>query len=163
MDAHNDERVPVPIGRWYRRPRVRGILLGFVILACGIAIGGTTAAVVLDRDDDPGARRSGVHGPDRIVQKMREEYGLTDDQTERLKTVFREHWERLSAIRAEVQPRVDAEYEEMKREVEAVLTPEQAREWRQEFERKQRFWRSRAGKSSSPGHSERSSGAEEAR
>jgi len=147
MDTRDPEHAPVTPPR--RRPWTRSLLLGFVILACGAAIGGVGAAVALQQDHDRSPRRSG-RGPEGLLQKMQEEYKLTDAQAQQLDTVLREHWERLSAIRAEVQPRVDAEFEALRREVEAVLTPEQAAQWREEFERKRQHWRSRSENANPP-------------
>jgi uncharacterized protein HemX len=138
------EHVPVP--PLHRRPWSRSILLGFAILLSGIAIGAVGAAVVLDREQDRGTRRT--RAPEGLVQRMQAEYDLTDAQAAKLEGIFKEHWERLKAIRDKVQPLMDEEFEALRREVESVLTPGQAQRWREEFERRQRYWRSRGGKSS---------------
>src|SRR5690606_11847700 len=121
----------------YRPSWARNLATGFVILLCGIAIGGIGTAVFLNRDRDNGPRSSG-RGPEHMVQRMQDEYGLSDDQVRQLQAVFKDHWEKLSAIRAEVQPRVDAEFGELQRTVESILTPSQAKEWRADFEQKRR-------------------------
>jgi Spy/CpxP family protein refolding chaperone len=123
-----------------------------VILLCGVAIGGVITAVVLEPRPVHGMRRP-ERLPERIVQEMQDKYNLTDEQERQLLAIFEEHGKKLSDIRAEVQPRVEAEHEALRGAVEAVLTPEQAEQWRKEFEQMRRPWRLHGGES--PGAAER--------
>jgi len=134
----------IPAAPAVRRPWVRSLLLGVVILLCGAAIGSTITAVVLERRPMRDFRRSD-HLPERIAREMQNKYGLTDEQERQLLAVFTEHEKKLSDIRAEVQPRMEAEHEALRRAVEAVLTPEQAAEWRKEFEQMRRPWHRQGG------------------
>lgn len=141
---------PAPVPAVPSRSRVRGLILGFVILLCGGAIGSVTTAVVLARQQPPPDHRRPERGPESIVQRMQHQYDLTDEQARELEGIFKEHWEKLSEIRGQVQPLVETEYEALQRSVESVLTPEQASQWRPEFEKKRRYWRSRGDKTSGP-------------
>lgn len=125
-----------------RRVRLRSLVLGIVILLCGGAIGSVITALVIERAPSHGMRRPD-HLPESIAQKMQEEYGLTDAQRQQLVTIFTEHGKKLADIRTEVQPRVEAEHEALRRAVDTVLTPEQAAQWREEFEQMRRPWRHR--------------------
>ena len=133
-----------PVTPATRRPWVRSLILGVVILLCGVAIGSVVTAVVLKERPMHGTRRAG-RLPERIAKQMQEKYGLTDAQEQQVLAIFQEHAKKLADIRAEVQPRVDVEHEALRRSVEAVLTPEQAAQWREEYERMQRLWHPRPG------------------
>jgi hypothetical protein len=146
MIENDVETAAAPVAR---RGRLRSLLLGVVLLACGAAIGSVTATVVIERQPPHGVRR-GEHLPELIAQKMKDKYGLTDDQKLRLQAIFEEHGKRLSDIRAEVQPRVEAEHDALRKGVETVLTPEQAADWRNEFEQMRRPWHLRGSDSGGP-------------
>jgi len=143
MSENEVEQTPVtPVNR---RPWVRSLLLGIVILVCGGVIGSVVTAVVVERRPMYRSWKSG-RLPENVAAHMKKKYGLSDDQERRLVTIFKEHGEKLSEIRAEVQPRVDAEHEALRGAVETVLTPEQAEEWRNEFEQMRGPWHHRDGK-----------------
>ena len=137
-----DEVNAGPVTGQRRRGWVHGFVLGTVILACGIVIGGVGTAVFLSQRSTH-AMRHGDGMPERIASDMQAKYGLTDAQKQQLVTVFAEHEKRFSQIRAEVAPRMDAEHEALRQGVEAILTPGQAEQWRAEFERVRRPWHSR--------------------
>ena len=126
-----------------RRPWMRSLLLGLVILICGIVIGVVSTAIFLHPSSDHGRR--GDHLPQSIAERMQTKYGLTDDQRQRLQTIFDEHIKKLSAIRTEIQPRMDAEQEALRQSVEPVLTPDQAKRWREEYEKMRKQWHQRDG------------------
>ncbi len=127
-----------------RRRRSRSLLLGLVLLLCGAAIGGVTTALALR-----GPFMHGMPKPEELAQhmahRMKIDYNLGDEQEQRLVAIFEEHGNKLMAIRSEVQPRVEAEHEALQAAVEQVLTPEQAADWRKEFEQKRRPWGPRKG------------------
>jgi Spy/CpxP family protein refolding chaperone len=130
-----------------RRPWRHSLVLGFVILLCGAAIGSVVTALVIEERPARGRRTERL--PEQIAEKMQRKYNLTDDQTKQILTVFQEHWKKLTEIRAEVQPRVEAEHEALRATVENILTPEQAAQWRKEFEQMRRPWHHSGGDSPS--------------
>jgi len=145
MSENNIEEAPkIEVAR---RPWRRSLLLGFVILLCGGAIGSVITGVTIERRPERGSRRP-ERVPEKIAERMQEKYGLTDDQTQKILVVMQEHGKKLSDIRAEVQPRIDAEHEALRIAVEAVLTPEQATRWREEFEQMRGPWHRSGGESS---------------
>ena len=138
MSDNELDETPQAVPR--RRAWLPNLVLGLVILLCGVAMGSIVTAVVLRRPPMHGMRRP-EQLPDKIASEMRVKYGLNDEQEQRLRVVFTEHGEKLSDIRAEVQPRVEAEHEALRRAIEGVLTPEQASRWREEFEKMRAPWR----------------------
>jgi Spy/CpxP family protein refolding chaperone len=154
MNEHETQDAPMP--PVLQRVWLRNLFLGLAILLCGMVIGSVMTAVMLLQEAP--VRPEGWRPermPERIAGEMREKYGLTEEQEAQLQTVFESHWKILSEIRAEVEPRVEAEHEALRKGVEAVLTPEQAAKWREEFEKMRSRWRPRGGgmpPSSAGGH-----------
>jgi len=138
-----------PIAPVNRRARLRSLVLGVVILLCGAAVGAVVTALAIERQPMHGMHR-GDRLPELIAARMQEKYNLTDAQKGQLQAIFEEHGKKLSDIRAEVQPSVEAEHEALRRAVEAVLTPEQAADWEKEFEKWRRPWHLRGGKPAAP-------------
>jgi Spy/CpxP family protein refolding chaperone len=124
--------------------RLKSAVLGLVLLVCGVAIGSVTTAVMFNRGPWRELGKFG-HAPDEIANRMKEKYNLSDEQAKQLMTIFEEHGDKLAQIRAEVQPRVDAEHEALQSAVEKILTPEQAADWRADFEKMRNSWRQRRG------------------
>lgn len=124
---------------------LRNFFVGLAILLCGMVIGGILTAVSLKQTPErpEGWRHERI--PERIAGEMREKYDLSETQETQLQAIFEAHWKTLSEIRAEVEPRVEAEHESLRKAVEEVLTPEQAAKWREEFEKMRSRWRPRGG------------------
>ncbi len=127
-----------------RRACVRSLLFSMMILVCGAAIGSLATALLMQRDEP----RFG-HRPENMAQyiadEMERKYSLTPEQKQTILGVFEEHSKKLAEIRAEVGPRVEAEFDAVRKSVESVLTPEQAAEWSQEYEKMRHKWRPRGG------------------
>jgi len=114
-------------------PWLRSILLGSIILVCGMFIGGgITLYVATQRVMD--AVQNPEKVPARVVARMQRNLDLTDEQAATLEGIIERHQNNLLAIRAEVQPRVKAELDALQREVEEILTPEQAERFRERLE-----------------------------
>jgi hypothetical protein len=127
-----DNPLPRPRRRW-----MRTVLLGVVILLCGMVIGGALTLhfrwprLLL-------ARHAWERMPEHIADRMRGELELTEEQQREIERILARHHGAMESIRTEVQPRVEAQIDSMRREVEAVLTLEQANRWSEHFERMQR-------------------------
>jgi Spy/CpxP family protein refolding chaperone len=124
-----DGALPMPRRRW-----LRTVLLGIVILLCGIVIGGALTLrfrwprLLLARE--PWERM-----PEHIAERMRAELGLTEEQEAQIEVILARHHGAMDSIRLEVQPRVEARIDSMRREINALLTPQQAAQWSEHFER----------------------------
>ncbi len=140
-EKNASEMPKVPVRRM---PWVRSALLGMAILICGAIIGGVVSAVMLKAPPEHGFGRP-ERLPQEIADRMREKYRLSEEQTARIRAIFEEHADRFAAIRAEVHPRIEAAHESLRSAVEEVLTPEQTRAWREEFESMRRLWGPRRG------------------
>jgi hypothetical protein len=127
-----------------RRGWLRNLALGLVLLLCGAAIGSVVTAVVVERGPFHGMKRP-EHLSELIAHRIKTKYGLNDEQEQKLRGIFEEHGKKLADIRADVQPRVEAEHEALQKAVETVLTPEQASDWEKEFEQMRRAWHFRGG------------------
>lgn len=141
-DSNVEAAVPVPC----RGPWVRNLVFGIVILVCGAVIGSVTTAVAVEKWPSRGPHRR-ERIPESIAESMQRRYSLTDDQTCQVLEAFREHARRLSEVRAEVQPRLEAEHQALRQKMEGILTAEQAQEWRKEDDARWSRWRSRPGES----------------
>ncbi|MFC1572720.1 Spy/CpxP family protein refolding chaperone [Candidatus Eisenbacteria bacterium] len=124
------------------RPRhgwTRGLLLGGLILICGAVIGAAVTSHLLWNRFVRSA-----WSPDRLPMRMTEhlveDLDLTDEQAEQVKEIVEGRRKAMRALRDEIHPRFEAELEQMRQEIEAVLTPEQAERWNERIERFGRRW-----------------------
>lgn len=139
--AEHDVALPQGV----RRGRLKNLALGIVLLLCGAAIGSVITAVVVERDAPTRGMKRPENVAELLAQRLKSKYGLNGDQEQKLLAIFKEHGKKLVDIRAEVQPRVEAEHEAVRKAVETVLTPEQASDWEKEFEQMRRAWHFRGG------------------
>jgi len=121
-----------------KKKRWRSFLLGTVILVCGIAIGAGGTVVVM-KHIIVNAIQHPERLPQRITDRMRGKLGLSEDQATKLKAILTERQKRIQALLRQIQPEVDKEFEKAKEDVAATLKPEQAKKWRERFDRL-RMW-----------------------
>jgi hypothetical protein len=114
-------------------------LLALVIFISGVVIGGGLTFKVIAT----GFKRffqSPETVAERITHRMDKTLDLTDDQVVRVRQIILERQKAFHSLRKEVQPKVEAEMENTRRELSAVLTPEQARKWERRYGRLLRYW-----------------------
>lgn len=101
------------------------IILSFIIVfAAGIAAGILFENNFLDKK--PGRseeRRSSVRFP--TLDMMAEELGLTSEQQQQLKEIFKNNEERLKAYRGEIHDQYKVLRSQLKQEMDSVFTEEQ--------------------------------------
>jgi hypothetical protein len=110
------------------------MIAGLVLLL--VALTGGLAGVAVDRlvllpyiFGDRGFGPHGRHGPPPPNHEFRDRFahdlGLTHDQQVRIDSIMDRQMREVRAIRNQVQPRVDSIISGARRELDAVLTPEQ--------------------------------------
>jgi len=101
-------------------------------LGRGRALGGPLG---LRLGPPPGAGPGGM-APERLVSRLADELKLDSEQRKKLEAIFERRRERLGSVNREMRQRFEAEQDELRREINEILTPEQ----QQRFE----AWLSRA-------------------
>ena len=133
-----DAASPRPLPR-SSRSRTRAVVLGLLILLCGMVIGsGLTLKILWDRvlyaSEHPG------QAPRRITERLQKRLDLTDAQAQAVRAVSTRRYMALESIRREIRPQVEAEFETLRAEVEAVLDEEQGRRWNEMYRAMQERW-----------------------
>ena len=119
--------------------RLRLILMGTAILVCGMLIGGAvTSRIAWKRFID--RTRSQDRITERIAGRLDRDLDLSDDQARRIRDIIHRHQKNLRDLHLQVKPQVEEELDQMKCEVDSVLTPEQVRQWNRRFQRMHEHW-----------------------
>jgi hypothetical protein len=122
-----------------RRRWIRTALLALIIFVSGVLVGGGLTFKFITA----GFKRS-FQEPEALAEsithRMKKRLDLTDEQALQVRRIILERTKAFQSLRKEVQPKLEAEIENTRREVAAVLTPEQARKWEKSFRRFSRFW-----------------------
>jgi hypothetical protein len=131
-----------PIAPSHRRPpraRWKTVLLSAVVFLCGGLLGSGLTLIYI------GARvRHIIEHPEKapamLTARLKSRLSLSDDQARKVAEILRQRQIALQAIRREVHPRVALEIEKAREEITAVLTPEQAKKWDEQFELMKKRW-----------------------
>jgi len=105
---------------------------GFV---CGIIVGAILMQAVLFKMTIKEFSRRGFKIESHI-KKIQENLDLTNEQVEKFRKLLEEHRKNMEAIHKNVRPMVETELESFRKKVEAILTPEQAKKWNEQFKEK---------------------------
>lgn len=141
MATSSDKGLPPPPRR---RNWLSSMMLGLVILVCGGIIGaGITAHILWDRFLH-GVRRPEAIGL-RITQHLTEDLDLSEEQTEEIRGIIEKHHRAQRQIMREAHPRLRAELDSLRTEVEELLTPEQAERWNERIESLGSRWQKHNG------------------
>jgi len=122
-----------------RRRRIWSILLALVIFISGVLVGGGLSFKLVTGGfkryfQDPAV------SAERITQRMKRQLDLTEEQAVQVRRIIFEQQKAFQSLRKQVRPQLDAQIEKTRRELAAVLTPEQARKWEKRFDRFMKFW-----------------------
>jgi hypothetical protein len=159
-DLHDKEVQVPPIAKTRlvrsRRQIYMQIFAAVVILACGIVIGSGVTLQRLKPNIAPGP----MPPPGRIAVDMQERYGLTEEQTEKVKTALKNSSEKMRKLFEEFRPKMDAQFKEFSAAIEDILTPEQFKQWERDYKSRRghrpgRFGPRRPGRRGGPGPGER--------
>ncbi len=128
-NVHDSLPAPRAKHRW-----LRGILLGSVILLCGMLIGAGLTVHTIAR----GLAR-GIQNPERvtehITEHMRSRLDLSDPQADSIHAILTKHQVQLRDILVEIHPHLKDELMAIRAEIKAVLTPEQSEAWGKRMDR----------------------------
>lgn len=123
------------------RPRPRWVMpvLVFLVFASGMVIGGAASVgIVLYRV------RQTIRHPEQIAANMTarlaRKLDLDNSQKVHVQAIITDHQKNLQAIRREVQPRVEAEFEAGAADIGKVLTPAQKAKWDAMFAELMKDW-----------------------
>ena len=115
-----------------RRRSWRPIVVCAILFLCGVVVGAGVATVVTLRVVKHHFRQR-LHHPDRFVdratRRLTRRLDLSEEQSDQVRGVLRKHHESLLVLRREVQPQFEAKLAGMKKDVKALLTPEQAEQF----------------------------------
>jgi hypothetical protein len=122
-----------------RRRWIRTILLALIIFVSGVLVGGGLTFKVITSEfrrffQEPEALA------ESITHRMKKRLDLTDAQAVQVRRIIIERQKVIQSLRKEIQPRLEAQTENTRREVAAVLTPEQARKWEKKFRYFSKYW-----------------------
>jgi hypothetical protein len=99
------------------------LLMGGLLLFSGMVVGaGGSLLFFQNRMDQPD--NAPKHFSKRLAQRMSHDLNLSEEQSKQVETIFKAHQEEMSTIRLQIKDEVDASFETLKTEVEAVLTPD---------------------------------------
>ena len=122
-----------------RRRWLRTVLLAIAIFVCGALLGGGLTFKIIASGYKRAFQEPAVLA-EEITQRMKRRLDLTDDQVQKVGKIILEQQMAFQSLRKEFRPRLDDQIEKNRRELTAVLTPEQARKWEKRFAHIQRFW-----------------------
>ena len=121
------------------RSRIRAVILGFLILMCGIVIGsGITFKFLWDSVMCASEHPKEMHI--RITDRLKNRLDLTDEQAREVRAVIVRRYMARDSLRREFRPLVEAEFETLRKEVEAVLDGEQVRRWNELYGTMRERW-----------------------
>ena len=121
------------------------IMVGMIILFCGIVIGSGAAVLHLkDKMVMPGPRPP----LEAIVKDIRARYDLTQEQAEQVEEIFGRRRKTSQALFEEFGRKIEAEFQKLSGEMKEVLSPEQYERWESDFRARERHgpWRPGPGR-----------------
>ncbi len=140
MNEMNEIIQPELVDRPARRRRIWvSVLLGLVIFASGVIVGGGATIVGIVH-----LRYKGPPSPEKvstwITCRLCRELKLNDEQTEQVKNILQQRITSLQAIRYRVQPEIDVQLDALEEQIGDVLDDRQREKWRKIFAQRRRHW-----------------------
>lgn len=122
-----------------RRRWVWTVLLALVIFISGVLVGGGLSFKILTSGFKRAFQDPAVSA-ERITNREKKRLDLTEEQVVQVRRIILEQQKAFQSMRKQVQPQLEAQIENTRRELAAVLTPEQARKWGKRFNLFLKFW-----------------------
>lgn len=132
----SEVRPPSSVLRHRGKQILLQIVVGMIILICGIIIG--SGAAVLRLKDQMLMRRGPFPPTRAVVEDMDARYHLTPEQTKKVETAFEKRHEILRTMFEEFRSKSEAEFKKLSAEMKKIFTPEQYERWEQDFKRRRR-------------------------
>jgi hypothetical protein len=123
-----------------RLHRWRMAFFGLVILLAGITIGAAGVLLVV-RPEPPGPPRDPDVAVRMMMGRFRDELQLEPEQVDAIRAILHARMQNLNEIREQARPKIEAQLRTLKKEIEAVLTPEQRGRWERIVSRLEREFR----------------------
>ncbi len=134
----DQEKAAAPLHR-PRRRWLRTTLLALAIFVSGVLVGGGITFKVISH-----VYKRSLQEPEataeRITQRMKRRLALTDEQVIQVRRILLERLRAFQSLRREFRPQLDAQIEMTRRQMRAVLSPEQVDQWEKDFDRVLKFW-----------------------
>jgi len=110
------------------------VVVGMIILICGIVIGWGAAVLQLK---DKMMMPPGLRPPTReVVEDMEARYDLTPEQAKQVEIAFGKRRETLQTLFEEFRRKSETEFQTLSADIKKILTPEQYERWEQDFQRR---------------------------
>ncbi len=122
-----------------RRQWLIAFALSTAVFVFGIVVGGTTRAHLVMNRAMTDFRQPG-HMVGRMLSHLEDELDLTGEQKQQLESLLLEHAENINSLHEEFRPRMEEEFDVLRAQVEEILTPEQAVQWRARFDDMRERW-----------------------
>ena len=126
MPVTDEPTVHAGRGQWGR---------AFIIVTAaffsGVVAGGAGVAVVFFHGFPP--HGGPMMDPSMVMDYLRDELKLPPEKEAAVRAILRKHHAEFMAIHRETMPRIQSMFDQERDEVAALLSPEQAQRWREQF------------------------------
>jgi Spy/CpxP family protein refolding chaperone len=109
------------------------LLMGAVLLVSGAVMGSGMTVLVIQKTIQQHSEGPPPHFNKQILRKLSVDLELTAEQEKAIGAIFETNQEHFRAIRKDLRGKVESELLGVREQVEAVLTPEQAKKWNRRF------------------------------
>jgi hypothetical protein len=111
------------------------IIVGIVILSCGIVIG---SGATLLRLKDKMIMRGPRPPLPAIIEDIQNRYDLTQEQVEKVEDVLGRSRETMHTMFEQFREKTEAEFQKISAEMKEILSPEQYERWENDFKSRRR-------------------------
>jgi hypothetical protein len=133
MDTQTTIRVPVRRRRWL------SVLLGFSVFFAGLAAG-VALTIVFALGIIKHIMRHPENEPARITSVLAVKLRLDDNQRQQVLAIMTKHQVQIQAIRRQMRPQFDMQLDQIRAEVDAVLSESQRTHWETMFDQLRERW-----------------------
>jgi hypothetical protein len=129
---------PAVLAKPPQRPWLRAFLLSSAVFSSGLIVGIVLTSAVLWQHAFNPFRRPPGFDVKQVIKTLERELQLSPEQSRELGAIFSSHNDQMKVIRDRIDPAILNELETLKKQVEGVLNPEQAKRWTERYNDLQR-------------------------